>query len=724
MTDLDRLAALAGIEPDWTDIFGRRTVVSRETKRALLAAMGIDADDPASAADSLRRIEERTWRRPLPPAVVVSDAGPPTVEVTAWETATGRWTLEEEASGVVHEGAFRAVELPAAEEREVGGVRMVRRSLPLPVLLPSGYHRLTVETGGTTARSVLVVAPDRCLLPDDLEAGRSFWGVAAQLYGLRSDRDWGIGGFRDLAALGAAAADEGAAFVGLSPLHALFPAEPRHISPYSPSSRTFLNVLFIDVADVPGFGEDAEARAVAEDPDVRRRIEAARAEELVDHAAVAALKLPVLRRLHASFRERDLGARETARGRDFRFFLAERGEPLMRQALFDALHAHFYGRDPALWSWRRWPDGFRSPDGDGARRFAGENAREVEFHAWLQWVADRQLAEAQAAARSRGMAIGLYADMAVAEHPDGGSAWALPDVVLTGASVGAPPDAISPQGQDWGLAPWSPVGLAEHAYAPFVEAVRAAMRHAGAIRIDHVMSLTRLFLIPEGRPGTEGAYVRYPLEDLVRILALESRRNRCLVVGEDLGTVPEGFRPRMREAGVLSYRVLWFERSPVDDFLPPAAYPSEALCTVTTHDLPTLRGWWEGRDLAWRAELSVYPDEEARLADGHRRYLDRFRLLDALEREGLLPAGIDRSAGIPDLTPDLVAAIHRYLAASPGRLLAVAAEDLAGEAEQPNLPGTVAEHPNWRRRLGPPVDRLFGLPAARAVCAALREARP
>jgi len=724
MTDLDRLAALAGIEPDWTDIFGRRTVVSDGTRRALLTAMGIEAGDPAAAADSLRRLEERAWRRPLPPAVVVSDAGPPTVEVTAREAATGRWTLEEEAPGVVHEGAFAAVALPAVEERDLDGVRLVRRRLHLPVLLPAGYHRLTVETGGTTARSVLIVAPDRCLLPEDLDGDRTFWGVAAQLYGLRSDRDWGIGGFGALSAFCAGAAGEGASFVGLSPLHALFPAEPRHISPYSPSSRTFLNVLFIDVPGVPGFDDDAEARAMADDPAFRRRLDEARACDLVDHEAVAGLKLPVLRRLHAAFRAREPGARETDPGKDFRFFVAERGEPLMRQALFDALHARFYAEDPTLWSWRRWPDGFRSPDGEGARRFAAENAQAVEFHAWLQWVADRQLAAAQATARARGMAIGLYADMAVAEHPDGGSAWALPDVVLSGASVGAPPDAISPQGQDWGLAPWSPVGLAEHAYAPFVETVRAAMRHAGAIRIDHVMSLTRLFLIPEGRPGTEGAYVRYPLEDMVRILALESRRNRCLVIGEDLGTVPEGFRPRMREAGVLSYRVLWFERSREDDFLPPAAYPAEALCTVTTHDLPTLRGWWEGRDLAWRAELDVYPDEEARLADGHRRYLDRFRLLDALEREGLLPEGIDRSAGVPGLDPELVAAIHRYLAASPGRLLAVAAEDLAGEAEQPNLPGTVDQHPNWRRRLNAPVAELFRLPAARAVCAALREARP
>lgn len=722
MEDLDRLADLAGIEPDWTDIFGRRTFVPDATRRALLAAMGLPAGDAAEAADSLRRVEEREWRRALPPAVVVADDGPPSVEVAAHETASGRWRLEEEGTGAVHSGAFEAAALPAVEERDIAGLRMVRRLLELPVLLPAGYHRLEVETGGDVSRAVLIVAPDRCLGPEDAAPGRPVWGVAAQLYGLRSAGDWGTGGFGELAAFARAAAGRGASFVGLSPLHALFPAEPGHISPYSPSSRAFLNVLFIDVEALPDLAEDAEARAMVEDPAFRRDLEAARGAETVAHAAVARLKMPVLRRLHASFLARHAGAEPTPRGADFRFFLAERGEPLRRQALFDALHARFYAQ--GTWSWRGWPEEFRSPDAPGSVRFAREEAHEVSFFAWLQWAADRQLRDAQKAAREAGMAIGLYADMAVAEHPDGASAWGLPDVVLSGASVGAPPDAISPQGQDWGLSPLSPVGLREHAYAPFVEGVRAAMRHAGAIRIDHVMGLTRLFLIPHGSSGREGAYVRYPVEDLVRILALESRRNRCLVIGEDLGTVPEGFRPRMRAAGVLSYRVLWFERDPTDEFLPPAAYPAEALCTVTTHDLPTLRGWWEGRDLAWRARLGVYADEEARLADGHRRFLDRFRLLAALGREGLLPDGIDPDDGVPDLTPALAAAIHRYLARSPGRLLAVAAEDLAGEAEQPNLPGTVDEHPNWRRRIGVPVDGLFDRPEARAVCAALREARP
>ncbi|HZH27922.1 MAG TPA: 4-alpha-glucanotransferase [Azospirillaceae bacterium] len=724
MTVLDRLAATAGIELEWVDIFGKKTQVPDDTKRALLSAMGFDVTSEDALQASLRAVEERPWRRILPPALVVTDQASPSVELTLPETSVGVWTVVEEGTGAEHSGAFEALAMPAGESRMVDGVLLRRRRLNIPLLLPIGYHRLVVRTGGgLESTCTLIVAPERCMGPQDVDPDQAFWGIAVQLYGLRSERGWGIGDFHDLAEFSRAAAAQGAGVLGLNPLHAQFPADPGHFSPYSPSNRAFLNAAYIDVAGMPEFAECPDARIRVGEPGFQAELAAARSAERVDYAAVARLKLPVLAMLHRRFRELH-GTDETERGKDFRFFRAERGEALDRQALFDALHEHVYADGAGAWMWREWPEGLRRPDSPDVRRFAEENAERVDFFAWLQWVADRQLAAAQAEARNAGMPIGLYVDLAVAEHPGGATAWSFPDVVLSGVSVGAPPDLLNSLGQNWGLSPLSPWGLAEAGYAPFIEVLRASMRHAGAIRIDHVMSLMRLFWIPEGRPGNEGAYVRYPLDDLVRIIALESRRNRCLVIGEDLGTVPEGFRPRMQTAGILSYRVLWFERDADQEFLQPGAYPSQALVTASTHDLPTLPGWWDGRDLAWRARLEFYPEEAARLEEGHNRYLDRFRLLDALDRAGLLPPGIDRTNPPAQLPPELAAAVYRYLARTAGRILMVGLEDLAGAMEQPNLPGTVDEHPNWRRRTEVPLDRIFDQPMARAILDAIRAERP
>jgi 4-alpha-glucanotransferase len=718
-TELDRLGTLAGIEPAWFDIFGNRTTVPATTMRALLAAMGLPAHDDAAVAASLDLLEGRAWVRAVDATTVVDDSGPVAVVLCVPDGSDGIWTIVEE-TGAVHSGSFSAAALPLVERRAIGGVTRVRCRLDLPVMLAQGYHTVTVETAAERAQGVLIVAPARCLLPQEIDPDRRFWGVAAQLYGLRSQRNWGMGDFTDLAEFAERVAAEGGSLVGLNPLHALFPAEPGHISPYSPSTRAFLNTAYVDVAAIPGFDRDPATRALV--ASTATTLAQLRAAPMVDTAGVVRAKRPVLDALWRLFRDGDL-ASGGPQADAFRRFCDAGGADLRRHALFDAMQAHFYGQDAGMWSWRRWPDGHRHPDGPGTTAFARDHADSVDFNLWLQWIADGQLRAAQDRAIAARMPIGLYVDLAVAEHPDGAAAWGRPDVVLAGVSVGAPPDLLSPLGQDWGLSPMSPVGLREAGYAPLVAGLRAAMRHAGAVRIDHVMSLTRLFCIPTGRPGSEGAYLRYPLEDLVRIVALESRRNGCLVVGEDLGTVPEGFRPRMRAAGVLSYRVLWFERDPAQAFLPPSAYPAEALVTVTTHDLPTLPGWWDGRDLAWRARLGFYADEAARLSEGHERFVDRFRLLDALTAAGLAPETSDRSAGPPPLTTELMAAVYRLLARSDGRILMVSLEDLAGETEQPNLPGTVDTHPNWRRRMPDDAATILDTALARAILTAVRSER-
>jgi len=713
-----RLGQLYGIDPSYTDFWGRRRRVSVATERALLAAMGAEVGSEREVADRLREAEARPWRRMLAPVQVIAPPEPLEATFTLPAPlggATIEWRLAHE-TGSFQEGTLRPDQLAAVGGAEVDGESYRRWRMPLPAL-PHGYHELTMAVRGQAPAHrgalQLIVTPARC---HGAERGRRLWGLTAQLYGVRSARNWGMGDFTDLADLAERAATLGAGALGINPLHALFPADANHISPYSPSSRLFLNVLYLDPAAVPDLAESIEAQALLGDAGFGNELDKARAADLVDYPAVWRLKLRVLELLFESFRARHL-ASSSERGRAFRDFRAEMGQALEQHAVFDALHEHAL-RTTGAWSWHNWPAPLRRPDSPEVAAFAREHRERVDFFAYLQWLADLQLGEAQARARACGMPIGLYHDIAVAVNPASAMAWANPGVSLSSVSAGAPPDWFNPNGQNWVLAPLSPVGLREVGYGPFAAALRHNMRHAGAVRIDHVMGLRRLFWIPEGGSPADGAYVRYPFQDLVRIVSLESERHRCLVIGEDLGTVPRGFRPAMQRAGLLSCRVLYFERAQDGAFLAPAAYPRQALVSVSTHDLPTLKGYWTCRDVRWREMLRRFPDEDARKQAWSERARDRVLLLRALASAGLLPCGIDPEAPPDEASDELVAAIHRYLADSPGYLLMVQLEDAAGEEEQPNLPGT-DEHPNWRRKLGPSLEALPDQPMVRRFAAVM-----
>ncbi|NNG04337.1 MAG: 4-alpha-glucanotransferase [Inquilinus sp.] len=719
---LDRLAAAAGIAPDYHDAFGTRIEVPAAARRALLAAMGHPAGDAAQCAASLAALVERPWRRPIDPvAIVAAEAQPGAVTLTLPADAADPlpWTLALE-DGTALSGEARPDGLAELDRRHIDGADLVRRALVLPAGLPEGYHRLRLNRDAQSACRI-IVAPPSCWGPDDIAQGERVWGLACQLYSLRSQADWGIGTFGDLAKLAERAGAAGADLLGLNPLHALYPADPGQCSPYAPASRDFLNVLYIDAAALIDTEDCGVARDLVASAGFQARLKAAREAEFVDYPAVAALVLPVLERCFAAFRRSQL-AHDTLRAADFRAFCAEQGEALRRFTQFMGLQEHFAAADPAQTDWRRWPAAYRDPAGAAVAEFAGLHAERIEFHAYLQWVADTQLAEAAESARSAGQRVGLYRDLAVGVGPASATAWGQGGL-LGGVAIGAPPDLLNRLGQDWGLAPYHPEALQTAAFAPLIASLRANMRHAGALRIDHAMGLARQYWIPAGRPATAGAYVAYPLDAILRIVALESRRERCLVIGEDLGTVPEGFRERLESAGILSYRVLQFERAGDDLFARPATYPEAALVTASTHDLATLAGFWRGRDLDWRRRLSLYPDDAVRDADSAGRIADRRRLIDALVDAGLWPAEPPTDPQTLAFGPELAVAIERFLARTPSRLLVVPLEDALGMAEQMNLPGTVDEHPNWRRRLTPELDAIFAEPAVLALLAALREER-
>jgi 4-alpha-glucanotransferase len=437
----------------------------------------------------------------------------------------------------------------------------------------------------------------------------------------------------------------------------------------------------------------------------------------------------VLEALFRRFRTHELGTGATAKsdlGQAFREFQRNGGQSLVDFAVFEALH-EYYCSEGTGFSWRDWPAAVRDPRSPEVAEFAAAHHDRVEFFQYLQWEADRQLAGAAAAGCAAGLSLGLYRDLAVSVDPNGAEAWADQELIASGASIGAPPDAFNRAGQNWGLAPVNPMILQRQGYAPFIAALRANMRHAGILRIDHVMSLNRLYWIPSGMEASAGAYVSYPFEDLLRLVTLESHRRACAVIGEDLGTVPVGFRERMRSAAVLSYRVLVFERGHDGGFVPPGGYPPLAAASAATHDIATLKGFWLGRDIAWRRRLDLYPDVETAEADERERSKDRRLLFDALVSEGLLAA--ERvghflpESGVPAYSTELGDAILTYLARSRARLMLIQLEDVVAEGEQANLPGTIDAHPNWRRRMSRSLEALLSGADLPRIAALIEEGR-
>jgi glycogen operon protein len=650
---LDVLARAAGIAPDWHDIFGTCHVVPDATKRALLAAMALPAQTQGEARDSLQRLAAQKDFRALPFALVYRE-GERVDAPLVLTNPSARLDLVDEA-GERKTIAFGADDLVRAEKRASDGrmVAFFRAALPP---LPVGRYRLTLD-GDDATLCHLTVAPRACYWPERLDAKAV--GVSAQLYSLRRDGDQGVGDFTTLALLAEAAGRNGLAAVGLNPMHALFPQDRERASPYHPSDRNFLDPIYLDLAAVGEItgqpcvlstSEAAQARALAEKP-------------AVDYPAVWALKRKVLAAHSLSFEKAARERADFAPARKFEAFVAAGGARLRAFALFES-----------------------QGDEAGAR-----------LNCFLQWLCEEQLAQAATRGGDAGLWLGFYRDLAVGAAPDGGEIQAEPGLYLQGVSVGAPPDPFAEGGQIWGLPPPNPLLMGQSGYAAFAALLRANMRHAGALRIDHVMALARLFVVPHGAPAQAGAYLSYPLDDLLGELALESQRAKCLVVGEDLGTVPNGLREKLDAANVLSYRLLWFERHG-ENFAPPAFYPRKAVACASTHDLPTLAGWWCGVDIDEKCALGLISNDAA---ERERRREDKTRLLAALAAEQLAPADFDPEGAF---TPALAEAIHAFIKKTPSVLAMIQSDDLLGEETAVNLPGTDRERPNWRRRLSRDAD--------------------
>ncbi|HEY5999205.1 MAG TPA: 4-alpha-glucanotransferase [bacterium] len=710
---LERLAAAAGIEASWRDNWGGIHLAEERTVAGILAAMGLCAEPPSAARRTLAQTAEAAWCEPLPPVLVVSAASPPERFPAALPRGTGApgeggrsvpaFTVELIEEGGARRGAtFGGGEISRAGTRRYRSGVWDRFDVPLPGPFPLGYHTLRV-TARRDGREVLggeiplIACPDRCWTPPGHEDGACAGGLGVALYGLRSARNAGVGDLADLRQLTRWAVRElGVSFIGINPLHATRNRYPYNHSPYLPLSSLFRNHIYLALEDIPELAASAPARRLlAHGGGLLARLRAA---EHVPYDAADRFKLRALRALFDQFLA-DAWHRPGAseRRRAFEDFLAAEGPALERFALFRAIEAHFGSGGAAPWSWRLWPEEYRSPDAAGARAFLAERREEVLFWQYLQWQLDEQLAGLDRDARAAGLALGYYHDLAMAVDEHGADAWAQQQLFARGARVGAPPDDFNTAGQDWGFPPPDPGRDRAAGYRSFREQVRRACRHAGLLRIDHVMRLARLYWIPAGLPASAGTYVRYRADELFGIVALESVRNRTVVIGEDLGIVPDGFRERMAAAGLCSCRLLWFERAADGAYRRPPEYPRDAMVSITTHDLATLAGFWSGHDLETRREIGHFPTADAYAAALAARRDERRRLSALLAELGLL--GAPRGGEPAPLDGEMHNAVVALLCATPSRYLVLAQEDLFKVPDQQNVPGTVAERPNWVWRM-------------------------
>ncbi|MDQ6735992.1 MAG: 4-alpha-glucanotransferase, partial [Nitrospirota bacterium] len=709
--------------------------------RAILTALGVHAVTREQMTQEIAAVHESTWRQPCEPVFVQQvgmegtwsfrmpgDENEHTTIHIEWSIRdeTGRHLLTEKAGPG----------LQPTDHILLHGQHYWKFELPIPMGLALGYYDLTT-VGTSSSRQVhgslrLIIVPMHCYQPAQIETGGRLWGVSLQLYALRSTHNWGVGDFTDLFQWTEWAAMElGAGMIGLNPLHALKNSRPYHISPYSPDSRFYLNVLYVDVEQIPEFQESTEAQGIAEEEGFLSCLEALNKSDTVDYERVAAVKRQVLNALFATFekhhfrREVDHLVPCTARAEDFAQYLQREGHALEAFALFQVLYEKFSQASPPQLVWQDWPEAYRQPTSTGSQEFRAAHRREIRFHQYVQWLAHQQLRRVHERTRELGMPIGLYHDLALGSDRGGSDAWIFQSVLALGADCGCPPDAFAPEGQNWGLPPVNPHALRRGGYQMFIDLLRKNLQYGGAIRLDHVMTLFRLFWIPRGLPPSAGAYVQYPWEDLLGILALESVRHRAVIVGEDLGTVPDIVRDKLAAAGVLSYRVFYFERGDNGEWKRPAMYPRQALAVVTTHDLPTLAGFWTGEDLRVRERLGFYPDESA-----HRRALDERQrekagIAHALRNEGVWPAGVDEANALRQpLSPDLMDAIHLYVARSPSSFMLITLEDFIGDATQVNLPGTLDSYPNWSHKALLTLAEAKESANARQLVRAVKTARP
>ncbi len=692
---LRELAELVGVECEYVDGRDHYHQATDDTLRMFLRALGIDVQSESDIQREWERIQEERWTNVVEPVLLhypeariplCFPIGLPLGDCPL-ETVVFECHLKDE-QGKIRSSTVKGSTCTLLEETVIRGIRYVRIQLSLLGRLRLGYYEvmLTIRIGSRVleAQSFVIAAPQRCYLPP---GSKREWGIGVQLYGIRSRDNWGIGDFRDLERIMKTAGKTwNASTIGLQPLNSL---PPGLHSPYSPSSRLSWNPLYLNIEQVAEFRLSSKLQRMFRTKKFQTTLQSLRSNRLVDYEAVSQLKMFVLEDLFRVFKRHHLKPR-TTRGRVFIRYLEQSPHYLRRFCTFQALSEYFQGA-----VWRQWPSDYHDPTSPAVELFQKCHDDRIHYFYYVQWLCELQLTRLDQMAQKASLPLGLYHDLPVGIHPDGADAWGFQDQLAKDVTSGAPPDSFNLQGQNWGLLAFNPRALRSHGYEFFRQSVHQNMKHGGVLRIDHALGLFRMFWVPFGHGGQDGLYVKTYVDEILAVLALESVRHKVMVVGEDLGTVTPAIQRKLEGAGLLSCRLLFFERERGGAFHLPHQFPSQALVSATTHDLPTLKGYWAGRDIEMKEQARLYPQAEDMARETQDRGEDRRHLWKALRQEGF---------GLPDLIPsslsaEMVKMIYQFLARTPSRLLMVQLEDLLGELDTPNLPGAAdSAYPSWRVR--------------------------
>ncbi|WP_166838462.1 4-alpha-glucanotransferase [Rheinheimera pleomorphica] len=713
---IKQLATLAGLQDSYVHAQGHTEVISLDKQQAILQAMGFDLSSEPAIQQQINQLNEQPWLEVIAPVTVCQQGQTLRIRLQQLQhNALSDWQWQittEEQQQFSGQLTLSASDICARQLTSQGEV--LAAELSLDISLPLGYHQLRLSNASAHYHQQLIITPQRCFQLHDKAVLHKTFGPALQLYAVRSERNWGLGDFIDLQQMIMPLAAQGVDFIGLNPLHALYPELPQDCSPYSPNSRLWLNTQYVALEHTADYAECAAAQTEVSSAAFQQRLTELRASSDVDYPGVAAVKKHIATLLFQHFKQQHL-AKNTARAQQFHTFVEQGGLSLTQLAIHQVLQGKLFAQDWGMAAWQNFPEQLRKPDSAAVAEFAAAHRDEVEQQLYLQWQAQLQLADVKRLCQQAGMAIGLYCDVAVGTSRSSAESWGAPEDYYMDLSVGAPADIMAPKGQNWGLLAFNPKTLRQKAYKPFIELIQANMRYAGALRLDHVMALLRLWCCPIGSDATAGAYLRFPAADLFAILALESQRNSCVVIGEDLGTVPVEISHLMAQYQVLSYRVFMLEQKAGSYDHAAQTYPELALATVTTHDMPTLVGYWQEHDLALRHQLDLFPSPQ--VADSlYQLRADEKRLMCARLQ---LP---DTDYSQADYAK-LIRASHLFTARQPAKLLAFQLEDLLLMATPVNIPGTSTEYPNWRRKLVENIDQILQRDDVLQLIAEIKAAR-
>jgi (1->4)-alpha-D-glucan 1-alpha-D-glucosylmutase len=726
-SNIDILSEKVGIIPEYYDKSTKQMIVSStQTKAALLEAMGIKVKTREDVLDAIKRVEFAKYNSIVEPVYVFrTDGFPISIDININQKIQETlvcWECVEE-NGQVTSGCVNLEEMDVVDVKKIDSEKFEKRKLILPIKPPIGYHDLKISFGSEESKSKLIIVPVKTFMPESMKEHDKVWGIPVQLYALRSKKNWGIGDFSDLIKFIEIASDAGAGVIGLNPINVLCLDNPEAASPYSSNSRIFKNPLYIAVEEVEEYQTSEKIKEYVSSEDFKAKLKAVRQSMVVKYREVAELKMNAFRLMYAEFKSNYYSGTELSnRAKSFEDFCESKGEILHNLAVYQMLTVYMKKKFDVD-GWRNWPMDFHNPKNRMVKELAREFADEIKFYKYLQWIADGQFAKAGLACWKSNMSIGLYEDLAVGVNYQSSETWSSQSLFLENVTVGAPPDKFNPKGQGWGLAGFCPYAMKKDAYQFFRRILQSNMRRSGALRVDHVMGLLRLYLIPEGE---KGSYVSYPQDDLYGIIALESHRHSCVIVGEDLGTVPKGFRDEMHSRGIMSLKMLWGEREKDGSFKSPKDSQKLAAIGAGTHDLPTLHAMWKGADIELFSDYDLFrtpEDKEKAIKD---RVKERTWLLEALEREGFAPkdSSLEGDLTSGKLVPKwLSVAVYSFMASSNCHIALVQLEDILGQVRQMNLPGTDMEYPNWRHKNKVSIETLATDERFVAVAEAMRKIR-